>query len=402
MTVESSGSGALATNSLEKTAAEAPAPTVTPKWSEYFAGGLIDSREADILNSLPKSRDVPHEAYDWSTASSCIVSVLEKQISQEASRSLIVYLHTIVIDQAGSAFAADKDLARRLMKVLGHIVDQQNKASPPTSPHVSSLALEATLAMGRLAKVAPDKVGCALLEQAQKWLKSLKADICIAVAAAVAEAVEPTKGPMRLALALDRGCLEALQSALLRLSNQPQLHYNGILSLWLLSFDPRVSRALLTTCPALIPCSVNISRATAKEKVIRVSVGLWRNLLAAGGSVKDDALALLIGSKALDFAQGAVRKSFPDPDLAGDLHAVAEDLEAAMVKLSSFDEYTSEVKSGNLTWSPPHKSVLFWRDNATRLCDNDCEVLRYFYFAGLTPNLSDCCWRAWTLKTQKC
>ena len=43
---------------------------------------------------------------------------------------------------------------------------------------------------------------------------------------------------------------------------------------------------------------------------------------------------------------------------------------------SSFDEYASEIKSGKLNWSPPHKSTLFWQDNASKLEENDLELLK--------------------------
>lgn len=43
---------------------------------------------------------------------------------------------------------------------------------------------------------------------------------------------------------------------------------------------------------------------------------------------------------------------------------------------STFDEYASEIKSGQLEWSPPHKSDLFWIDNAAKLERSDLEILK--------------------------
>jgi len=42
---------------------------------------------------------------------------------------------------------------------------------------------------------------------------------------------------------------------------------------------------------------------------------------------------------------------------------------------SSFDEYTTEVKSGRLEWSPVHKSDRFWRENCIRLNEKNYELL---------------------------
>ena len=44
---------------------------------------------------------------------------------------------------------------------------------------------------------------------------------------------------------------------------------------------------------------------------------------------------------------------------------------------SSFDEYSSEVKSGRLEWSPVHKSEKFWHENAARLNEKNFELLKY-------------------------
>ena len=44
---------------------------------------------------------------------------------------------------------------------------------------------------------------------------------------------------------------------------------------------------------------------------------------------------------------------------------------------SSFDEYSAEVRSGRLEWSPAHRSEKFWRDNVTRLNEKDFEILKY-------------------------
>jgi len=43
---------------------------------------------------------------------------------------------------------------------------------------------------------------------------------------------------------------------------------------------------------------------------------------------------------------------------------------------SSFDEYAIKVKSGQLEWSPVHRSAQFWRENASRLNERNYELLR--------------------------
>ena len=42
----------------------------------------------------------------------------------------------------------------------------------------------------------------------------------------------------------------------------------------------------------------------------------------------------------------------------------------------TYDEYTSELLSGHLSWSPVHESDLFWKENATKLNDKNYEQLK--------------------------
>lgn len=42
----------------------------------------------------------------------------------------------------------------------------------------------------------------------------------------------------------------------------------------------------------------------------------------------------------------------------------------------TYDEYTSELSSGHLSWTPVHESDDFWKENATKLNDKDREQLK--------------------------
>ena len=41
----------------------------------------------------------------------------------------------------------------------------------------------------------------------------------------------------------------------------------------------------------------------------------------------------------------------------------------------TFDEYVSEIESGQLSWTPPHTNEAFWRENASKLTLNDNALL---------------------------
>ena len=44
---------------------------------------------------------------------------------------------------------------------------------------------------------------------------------------------------------------------------------------------------------------------------------------------------------------------------------------------STYDEYSSELQSGHLSWTPVHESDMFWKENATKLNDNNHLLLKY-------------------------
>lgn len=115
-----------------------------------------------------------------------------------------------------------------------------------------------------------------------------------------------------------------------------------------------------------------IAKTASKEKILRVSVAICANFVR----ISDSSLPVLIGMKALEFLETFEGKKLADEELSKDMEFLKQKLYLAYQNLNSFDEYFSEVKSGNLEWSPPHKSDLFWRENVHRLNDNNYEVLR--------------------------
>lgn len=43
---------------------------------------------------------------------------------------------------------------------------------------------------------------------------------------------------------------------------------------------------------------------------------------------------------------------------------------------STFEQYASEIETGKLEWSPPHKSDVFWKENAHKLEEHNYQLLR--------------------------
>ncbi|KAK9079398.1 hypothetical protein SSX86_001069 [Deinandra increscens subsp. villosa] len=148
-----------------------------------------------------------------------------------------------------------------------------------------------------------------------------------------------------------------------------QLLYETCLCVWLLSYyEPAIE--YLATSRAL-PRLSEVVRGSTKEKVVRLIVLTFKNLLSKG----------TFGAQMVDLGlpqivQSLKGQAWSDEDLLDALNHLEEGLKDNIKKLSSFDKYKQEVLLGHLDWSPMHKDSIFWRDNITSFEENDFQTLR--------------------------
>uniref|UniRef100_A0A3Q2TF03 V-type proton ATPase subunit H n=1 Tax=Fundulus heteroclitus TaxID=8078 RepID=A0A3Q2TF03_FUNHE len=117
-----------------------------------------------------------------------------------------------------------------------------------------------------------------------------------------------------------------------------QLQYQMIFCIWLLAFSPQLCEQLRRY--NVVPALSDILQESVKEKVTRIILAAFR--------------------------------------VSGEFFTCLSSLHVEMdnVEQHSFDEYSSELKSGRLEWSPVHKSEKFWRENAVRLNEKNYELLK--------------------------
>lgn len=156
------------------------------------------------------------------------------------------------------------------------------------------------------------------------------------------------------------------------ISRNVQAQYQSIFAIWLLSFDLTMARELQTQ-HGIITALLDVAKAAIKEKVLRICISTWRNLLVKAPNIS---VPVMIGARVVDFLDSLSDGRLTDEESLSDVALLREELCRAIQNLNSFDEYSSEIISGILDWSPPHKSELFWRDNAARLADDDLHILR--------------------------
>ncbi|XP_030752003.1 V-type proton ATPase subunit H isoform X1 [Sitophilus oryzae] len=154
-----------------------------------------------------------------------------------------------------------------------------------------------------------------------------------------------------------------------------QVQYQLIFCLWVLTFNPLLAEKMNKF--NVIPILADILSDSVKEKVTRIILGVFRNLIEKpeDQQVAKEHCIAMVQSKVLKQLQILEQRKFDDEDITADVEFLSEKLHSSVQDLSSFDEYATEVKSGRLEWSPVHKSK-FWRENAQRLNEKNYELLR--------------------------
>eukprot|EP00268_Persea_americana_P052831 TRINITY_DN593_c0_g1_i3.p1 TRINITY_DN593_c0_g1~~TRINITY_DN593_c0_g1_i3.p1 ORF type:complete len:453 (+),score=84.91 TRINITY_DN593_c0_g1_i3:368-1726(+) len=148
-----------------------------------------------------------------------------------------------------------------------------------------------------------------------------------------------------------------------------QILYETCLCIWLLSYYEPAVEYLATT--RTLPRLIEVVKGSTKEKVARVIVLTFRNLLPKGtfgAEMVDLGLPIIV--------QSLKAQAWSDEDLLDALKQLEEGLKDNIKKLSSFDKYKQEVLLGHLDWSPAHKDPVFWRENITSFEENDFQILR--------------------------
>lgn len=155
-----------------------------------------------------------------------------------------------------------------------------------------------------------------------------------------------------------------------------QIQYQLTFCLWVLTFNVDLAKRMSKY--NIIPILADILSESGKEKVARIILATFRNLIEKPDEneiKRDNAIAMVQCkvSRQLEILQG---KKFTDPDIVEDIEYLEEKLNTSVQDMSSFDEYATEIKSGRLEWGPVHSSEKFWRENADKLNEKNYELLK--------------------------
>ncbi|EFC48228.1 vacuolar ATP synthase subunit H [Naegleria gruberi] len=151
--------------------------------------------------------------------------------------------------------------------------------------------------------------------------------------------------------------------------NNVQILYEVSACLWMLTFHENAVSFFQNE--SLVPKLHDVLKCAQKEKVIRVILFIFKNLMKYPKFVT--AMVNVSVPKTLLNLQ---KRSFEDKDITEELKSLSENLDAHIDEISSFDDYRQEVLSGHLEWTPVHSSEKFWKENMDKMEQNNFYILR--------------------------
>jgi len=163
--------------------------------------------------------------------------------------------------------------------------------------------------------------------------------------------------------------LNLLGSVLTRPDTKRQILYQTMYCLWLLSYNKQIAEAF-GTITDLVQHIVDAVRLQDKEKIRRLGLSTLRNLTET--PLNNEHMISAGMMKVLNYL---TQKKWGDEDIEEDIKHLVESLDENMLILSSFDTYKDEIMSGELAWSPVHRSERFWRENIGRFEDDNFKIL---------------------------
>jgi len=164
-----------------------------------------------------------------------------------------------------------------------------------------------------------------------------------------------------------------------------ELQYQLIFCLWCLSFNPDLVQDMIKD-PTLVPTVSDVFCDAEREKVLRISMAFLRSILEKLENTQQqqllrDCALCLVQCKTLKRLDLLAQKDYShDPEMTDDVKFLQETLKTSVHDVSSMEEYTTELTSGRLEWSPVHKSEKFWRENASNFTEKNYELLKMLIY----------------------
>jgi len=338
-------------------------------WESYHQGEMISNADYQFISHYDKQNLAGRDNLFAADPEQCIMTMLSL-VSHVAKEHVIQYTLVMIDDILNKSKLNVKKVhdtaANHKYNVWPPLISLLNR-DDPIIMHMASRLIAKLSTFSRLRCPDSDLI---------YYLNWLKVQLCVPSNEYLQSVAECLQWMMRMddyrMPFVKADGINSVVSVLL--SNLGfQLQYQLIFSIWMLSFQVEVAAKIGEN--NVIPVLADILRNSQKEKVTRIIIATFRNLLEKPEECKM-ACVSLIQSKLLPIFNVLSSKAWGDEDIKEDIEYITEKLSLSLQDLSTWDEYVAEVKSGRLEWSPVHKQDKFWRENAIKITDKNYELLK--------------------------
>ncbi|KAJ8268624.1 hypothetical protein COCON_G00137960 [Conger conger] len=389
MDIRGAVDAAVPTNIIAAKAAEVRANKVN--WQSYLQGQMISGEDCEFIKRFEMARAEEKQAILSNEGHQCAKTFLNlmAHISKEQTVQYILTLINDMLQENHQRVNIFFDYAKKTKSTAwSHFLSMLNRQDLFTV-HMAATIIAKLAAWGRELMEGSD------LNYYFNWIKTqLSSQKLRVTGVSGAEMIAMSHSESSQYVQCVAGCLQLMLrineyrfswveadgvtciTAVLSSKCGFQLQYQMIFCIWLLAFNPQLCESLRRY--NVVPALSDILQESVKEKVTRIILAAFRNLLekSAERETRQEYALAMIQCKVLKQLENLEQQKYDDEDISDDITFLLERLGESVQDLSSFDEYSSELKSGRLEWSPVHKSEKFWRENAVRLNEKNYELLK--------------------------
>ncbi|XP_012516844.1 PREDICTED: V-type proton ATPase subunit H [Propithecus coquereli] len=415
MDIRGAVDAAVPTNIIAAKAAEVRANKVN--WQSYLQGQMISAEDCEFIQRFEMKRspeekqemlqtegsqvidiNIIHEHFPVCNLSSSISEVMVVYLNFEFFDKVIIITVSIVILNNNGSLLKEIENHQRVSIFFDYAKRSKNTAWPyflpmlnrqdPFTVHMAARIIAKLAAWGKELMEGSD------LNYYFNWIKTQLSSQKLRGSGVAVETGTVSSSDSSQYVQCVAGCLQLMlrvneyrfawveadgvNCIMGVLSNKCgfQLQYQMIFSIWLLAFSPQMCEHLRRY--NIIPVLSDILQESVKEKVTRIILAAFHNFLekSTERETRQEYALAMIQCKVLKQLENLEQQKYDDEDISEDIKFLLEKLGESVQDLSSFDEYSSELKSGRLEWSPVHKSEKFWRENAVRLNEKNYELLK--------------------------
>jgi V-type H+-transporting ATPase subunit H len=338
-----------------------------PNWSSFAQSKLISEADSTALgNFTRKSLESQGTAFceDSAACAKAFIAVLKGVSNKEALRYILTTLDELCKEnrEIGPLFVGLAGTDLDPIDVVSQLVSRDDEIMVGRACHVTAHLLAARVpSSAGTTKKLMDYVRVELQRDGKTLVYQSKLTLLQGLL---------RSHDRRVAFVEARG-IEML-SGLLRDSKNhgnTQMIYQSSVCLWLLSYSNGIKEKLVNM--EIVSILVQVMKGTTKDKVIRMILAIMVNLVETG-----QMKSLLSVCGCLRILDSMSQRSWSDDDIKNDIDALIDKVGQNVEQSSTFDQYCKELMSGELEWTPMHKSGNFWEKNVHKFLEKDQQVLK--------------------------